>query len=91
MLDELQKEYNDAGGGYAAGFIHNKTCLLKAWHEHLLFGLKMSRTESVYKHLPQELYESIPLVYKYIWTNYTAEEADVQYAFPHFCVLQNPR
>jgi len=34
MIDELQKEYDNAGGGSAEGFIHNKPCLLKAWHEH---------------------------------------------------------
>jgi len=91
MLDELQKEYDDAGGGPAEGFIHNKTCLLKAWHEHRMFGLKMARTESVFTHHPQELYESVPGVYPYIWTNYTAATSNVQCALPLFCVLQNPR
>jgi hypothetical protein len=91
MLDELQKEYDDAGGGPAEGFIHKKTCLLKAWHEHRMFGLKMFRTQSVYTHHPQDFCKSAPAVYPYIWTNYTAAKSDVQCALPLFCVLQNPR
>jgi len=86
MLDELQKEYDDSGGGHAEGFIHNKTCLLQAWHEHRLFGLKMSRTESLYNHHPPHL----STVYKYIWTNYAAREDEVRYALPLFCVTQEP-
>ena len=90
LLDELQKEHEEAGGGAANGFIHNKSSILTAWHEHRLFGLHMRKTDSVAKNHPRHDGNSCKTpVYKYIWANHTAGEDSVQYAFPLFCVVKN--
>jgi len=89
MLDELQGEYDDAGGGSAESFIHNKAQLLTAWNEHRMFGLKMSKIEKLHQHHSYHtgITGTSPM-HKYLWTNLTAGEDDVQYAFPVFCVLK---
>ena len=91
ILGELQTEHEEAGGGRAPGFIHNKTSILKAWREHRLFGLRMARTESVDKHHPSysDIASDEPPVYQYLWKNHTAQGDSVKYAFPLFCVVEH--
>jgi len=90
ILDELEKEHEEAGGGSAGGFIHNKTSILDAWHEHRLYGLHMHKTDSIAKNHPPHCGNSYKApVHTYIWPNRTAGEDHVQYAFPLFCVVKN--
>ena len=88
ILGELQTESDENDNGQ--GFIHNKSYILDAWHEHRLFGLQMCTTESISKkHPPFYGNPSKSHMYPYLWANHHAGEKCVEYAFPLFCMVEH--
>ena len=88
ILGELQTESDENDNGQ--GFIHNKSYILDAWHEHRPFGLQMCTTESISKnHPPFYGKPSKSHMYPYLWANHHAGEKCVEYAFPLFCMVEH--
>jgi len=77
LLHELQEAHDKNPHGPGGGFIHSKTLMLEAWHEHRLFGLYMSETNSLYNNCRGSDV--------YIMTRTVLGGA--KYIFPAFCIV----
>jgi len=77
LLDELQNAHDKTPTGAGGGFIYSRQCILDAWHEHRLFGLYMSETESIRKFCSEGD--------RFFMTSTIFDKA--KYIFPVFCIV----
>jgi len=77
LLNELQEAHDKNPQGLGGGFIHSKTRLLEAWHQHRLFGLCMSETDSLFNNCREHD--------AYIMTRTVS--AGAKFIFPLFCIV----